>query len=146
MLRPPHHARRPAEDAGELHAIVVILETLALRTAPPPEPRAIDELRAANGRLAAAGDDRAAAADADAEIHALLTERCGDAQVLGLLEDARTALDRADPAPVPGGAEVARAIREHAAIIDALAAGDPARAAERLRVHLARRRPGAGAR
>ena len=146
MLRPPHHARRPAEDAGELHAIVVILETLALRTAPPPEPRAIDELRAANGRLAAAGDDGAAAVDADAEIHALLTERCGDAQVLGLLEDARTALDRADPAPVPGGAQVARAIREHAAIIDALAAGDPARAAERLRVHLARRRPGAGAR
>jgi len=143
MLRPPHHARRPAEDAGELHAIVVILETLALRTAPPPEPRAIDELRAANGRLAAAGDDRAAAADADAEIHALLTERCGDAQVLGLFGDARTALYRADPAPVPGGAEVARAIREHAAIIDALAAGDPARAADRLRVHLVRRRPGA---
>ena len=143
MLRPPHHARRPAEDAGELHAIVVILETLALRTAPPPEPRAIDELRAANGRLAAAGDDGAAAVDADAEIHALLTERCGDAQVLGLLEDARTALDRADPAPVPGGAEVARAIREHATIIDALAAGDPARAADRLRVHLVRRRPGA---
>ena len=141
MLRPPHHVCRPAEDAGELHAIVAILETLAVRTAPPPEPRAIDELRAANGRLAAAGDDRAAAADADAEIHALLTERCGDAQVLGLLEDARTALDRADPAPVPGGAEVARAIREHAAIIDALAAGDPARAADRLRVHLVRRRP-----
>ena len=141
MLRPPHHARRPAEDAGELHAIVVILETLALRTAPPPEPRAIDELRAANGRLAAAGDDRAAAADA--EIHALLTERCGDARVLGLLEDARTALARVDPAPVAGGAEVARAIREHAAIIDALAAGDPARAADRLRVHLVRRRPGA---
>ena len=143
MLRPPHHARRPAEDAGELHAIVVILETLALRTAPPPEPRAIDELRAANGRLAAAGDDGAAAVDADAEIHALLTERCGDAQVLGLLDDARTALARVDPAPVAGGAEVARAIREHAAIIDALAAGDPARAADRLRVHLVRRRPGA---
>ena len=40
----------------------MILETLAVRTAPPPEPRAIDELRAANGRLAAAGDDRAAVA------------------------------------------------------------------------------------
>ena len=141
MLRPPHHARRPAEDAGELHAIVVILETLAVRTARPPEPRAIDELRAANGRLAAAGDDRAAVADADAEIHALLTEPCGDAEVLGLLEDTRAALARVDPAPVAGGAEVARAIREHAAIIDALAAGDPARAAERLRVHLVRRRP-----
>ena len=142
MLRPPHHARRPAEDAGELHAIVAILETLAVRTAPPPEPRALDALRAANGRLAAA-DDRAAVAGAEAEIHALLTEPCGDADILGLLEDARTALDRADPAPVPGGAEVARAIREHAAIIDALAAGDPARAADRLRVHLVRRRPGA---
>ncbi len=82
-------------------------------------------------------------AEADAEIHALLTERCGDAQVLGLLEDARTALYRVDPAPVAGGAEVARAIREHAAIIDALAAGDPARAADRLRVHLVRRRPAA---
>ena len=112
-----------------------------MRTAPPPEPRAIDELRAANGRLAAAGDDGAAAVDADAEIHALLTERCGDAQVLGLLEDARTALGRVDPAPVAGGAGVARAIREHAAIIDALAAGDPARAAERLRAHLARTGP-----
>jgi len=146
MLRPPHHARRPAEDARELRAIVVILETLAVRTAPPPEPRAIDELRAANGRLAAAGDDRSALAEADAEIHALLTERCGDAQVLGLLEDTRTALYRVDPAPVAGGADVARAIREHAAIIDAVAAGDRARAADRLRVHLVRRPPTAGSR
>jgi DNA-binding GntR family transcriptional regulator len=146
MLRPPHHVRRPVEDAGELHAIVVILETLAVRSAPPPEPRAIDELRAANGRVAAAGDDRAAAAGAEAELHALLTEPCGDVQVLRLLEDARTALDRVAPAPVAGGAEVARAIREHAAIIDALAAGDPERAAERLRVHPVRRRPAARSR
>lgn len=85
----------------------------------------------------------AAVADAEAELHALLTEACGDAEILGLLEDARTTLARVDPAPVAGGAEIARAIRDHAAIIDALAAGDPARAAERLRAHLARRGPAA---
>jgi DNA-binding GntR family transcriptional regulator len=48
--------------------------------------------------------------------------------------------------PLAGEAEVARAIRELAAVIDALATGDPDRASERLRVHNVRRRPRASRR
>ena len=141
MLRPSLHAPRAAQDAGELHAIVVILETLAVRLAPARSPAAIDGLRAANGRLAAAGDDRHAAAGADAELHVLLTDPCGDDRVLDLLHTARCALDGAVPAVAVDRGDVARSIREHAAIIDALAAGDGDRASERLRAHLVRRRP-----
>lgn len=141
MIRPSHPLRRPVEDARELRAVVTILETLAVRIAPPPSAAALDALRAANGRLATAADDPCAAAAAGAEFHALLTEPCGDERLLELLATARDGLERARRVHRAGARDIPRAIREHAGIIDALAGGDPGRAADRLRAHLAGRRP-----
>jgi GntR family transcriptional regulator, transcriptional repressor for pyruvate dehydrogenase complex len=141
MIRPSHPLRRPVEDGRELHAVVTILETLAVRMAPPRSAAALDALRAANGRLATAGDDPCAAAAAGAEFHALLSDACGDERLLELLATAREGLSRARRVHRVDGRAIPRAIREHAAIIDALAAGDADRAADRLRAHLTRRRP-----
>jgi DNA-binding GntR family transcriptional regulator len=137
---PSHQVSPRAEDARELHAIVILLETLAVRTSPPPCPAAIDALRQANGRLAVA-PERVAVAAAEAEVHALLTEPCDDDRIVGLLDDARRGLARVARPRRFERLDVARAIREHAAIIDALAVGDRERAAERLRSHHLRRRP-----
>ena len=70
----------------------MVLETLAVRSGPLPGPDALVDLRATNGRLATAGGDQRAVAAAEAEFHARLTDPCGNAHILGLLEDARRRL------------------------------------------------------
>ena len=118
MSTDPVAGTAPLDEASvrELNAVAAILESLAVRLAPPFDAARRAALRAANARLRAAPDP-VSAAIADREVHRRLVEPGDDA------------------------GDVRRHAAEHDAIIDALAAGDVAAAAVRLRDHVAGRLP-----
>ena len=117
----------------ELHAVAAILESLAVRVAPPFTAPRRAALRAANARLRAA-DDPVSATIADRDVHRALVEACGDETLLDTLEPVQATLRRL-PA-IDSARAVARHAAEHDAIIDALAEGDNELAARRLRAHV----------
>ena len=122
----------------ELHAVAAILESLAVRLAPPFSAARRAALRSANARLRTAPDP-VTAAIADRDVHRALAEACGDDLLLGTLLPVQATLRRL-PAIQGAGAQ-RRHAAEHDAIIDALAARDTPLAAERLRAHVAGRLP-----
>jgi GntR family transcriptional regulator, transcriptional repressor for pyruvate dehydrogenase complex len=117
----------------ELHAVAAILESLAVRLAPPFTAARRAALRAANARLRTAPDP-VTAAIADRDVHRALAEACGDDSLLGTLLPVQATLRRL-PAIQGAGAQ-RRHAAEHDAIIDALAAGDNELASRRLRAHV----------
>jgi DNA-binding GntR family transcriptional regulator len=121
----------------ELNAVAVLLETLAVRLAPPFAAPRRAALRAANARLRAARDPVTAAV-ADREVHRRLVEGCADNALLATLRPVEAALRRLRPV---GGSSPRSHAAEHDAVIDALAAGDNALASERVRAHVAGRLP-----
>jgi len=135
----PAAAPPPLDEAQarELNAVAAILESLAVRLAPPFDGRRRARLRAANARLRAARGP-VAAAIADRDFHSGLVEPCPDEQLLATLRPVQEALQApaARTADAPG-----RHAADHDRVIEALADGDNARAAERLRAHLAARLP-----
>jgi DNA-binding GntR family transcriptional regulator len=124
-------------EARELNAIAGVLEALALRLSPAFDPAEIAELRIAGHRYRWSGDDASSLAVADHDFHSRLVERCGDERLLGTLGPVRDALYHWQTQLEPDAAQVARAAREHDAIVDALADGDHAAAAELVREHVA---------
>jgi DNA-binding GntR family transcriptional regulator len=123
------------DEVRELNAQAAILESLAVRQAPAYDAPRRARLRAANAALRAAHEP-VAAAIADHEVHLRLVEASSDPALLAALRRVRAALRPL----APGGAaahDVRRHADEHDAVIAALAAGDHARAAERLRRHVA---------
>jgi DNA-binding GntR family transcriptional regulator len=117
----------------EYNAVIALLESLAVRLSPPFDAQRRAALRAANARLRAASDP-VAAAIADRDVHRRLIEPGADAILLDTLRPAQTALR---PLAADGHAgDARRHAAEHDEIIDALAAGDIAAAADRLREHV----------
>jgi DNA-binding GntR family transcriptional regulator len=125
-------------EVRELHAVAVLLESLAVRLAPPFDAARRARLRAANARLRSAGHP-VAAAIADREFHRRLVEHCADTALLDTLGPVEAALHT--PAAFGRPGDVRRHAAEHDRVIDALGRGDTARAAERLREHVAGRLP-----
>jgi DNA-binding GntR family transcriptional regulator len=122
------------DEVRELNAQAAILESLAVRRAPAYDGPRRARLRAANAALRAAREP-VAAAIADHEVHLRLVEASSDPALLATLRRVRAALR---PLAAGGAAhDVRRHADEHDAVIAALAAGDHARAAERLRRHVA---------
>lgn len=122
----------------ELHAVQVILESLAVRQAPPFDAAHRARLRAANARLRAATDP-VTAAIADRDVHRALVERDAETSLLATLRPVQAALRRLPMTLGAGAAQ--RHAAEHDAVIAALAAGDHDLAARRLRGHLRGRLP-----
>jgi DNA-binding GntR family transcriptional regulator len=131
------HLDEPA--VRELNAVAAILESLAVRRAPAFDAARHARLRAANARLRRA-PDAVTAAIADCEVHALLVEPGADGDVLAMLRPVRGALRTCAAKRLGDSAD--RHAAEHDAVIDALADGDHALAAKRLREHVARGLPG----
>jgi DNA-binding GntR family transcriptional regulator len=129
-------------EARELNAIAGVLEALALSVTPDFDAVGIAELRMAADRYRWSGEDASSLAVADHDFHSRLVERCGDERLLATLAPVREALYRWQTRLEPDPAEVARAAREHTAIVDALARGDHVIAAELVREHVAGGLPG----
>ena len=124
-------------EARELNAIAGVLEALALRLSPAFDAVAIAELRLAGERFRWSGADASSLAVADHDFHSRLAERCGDERLLATLGPVREAIYRWQTQLLPDSAQVARAAREHDAIVDALGSGDHATAAQLVREHVA---------
>jgi DNA-binding GntR family transcriptional regulator len=124
-------------EARELNAIAGVLESLALRLSPAFDAAEIFELRMAGYRFRWSADDAGSLAMADHDFHSRLVERCGDERLLEILGPVRDALYRWQTQLEPDADEVARSAHQHDAIVDALADGDHATAADLVRAHVA---------
>jgi DNA-binding GntR family transcriptional regulator len=129
-------------EARELNAIAGVLEALALSVTPAFDAGGIGQLRTAGDRYRWSGEDASSLAVADHDFHSRLVERCGDERLLATLAPVREALYRWQTRLEPDPVEVARAAREHDAIVDALAGGDHVTAAQLVREHVAGGLPG----
>jgi DNA-binding GntR family transcriptional regulator len=118
-----------ALDAGELRELLpaaLILESLAVRVAPPFDEAAIERLRRASARLRRAAADPDAAAKAEDDFHGELVQCCADVRLRGMARSAQRAL-----LPYRRAAPVGAV--HHDAIVDALERGDNDAAADRIR-------------
>jgi len=111
-------------ELREAYPIVIILEGLAVRTAPEHSPSKIARLREINRRMSAQGADAMAASTLDFEFHEALYGDCGNEQLLSTLRPLKRMLQRYEYAYMGEGRNVARSVARHEEIADALQEGD----------------------
>jgi DNA-binding GntR family transcriptional regulator len=119
-------------EVHELYPAVLMLEATAILHAPPYEADAITSLREANATLVAAGDPEAGAR-ADDLFHQRLTENCGNPELLAVVRPMREQLMAYEYRYFSTAERRERSAAQHAAIIDALEAGEHERAAALIR-------------
>ena len=119
-------------EVHELYPAVLMLEATAILHAPPYEAGAIASLREANATLVAAGDSEAGAR-ADDLFHQRLTENCGNPELLAVVRPMREQLMAYEYQYFSTAERRERSAAQHAAIIDALEAGEHERAAALIR-------------
>ncbi|CAM4029166.1 GntR family transcriptional regulator [Deinococcus marmoris] len=122
--------------AAELYPVIEVLETLALHLALPHlGPEAFETLGAINGRLGQAllaGDARSAV-QADTDFHAVWITRADNTELQGTLHTLKRKLQRIELAYFDHQASAQASIHEHAALVEALQAGQMAAAESALR-------------
>jgi DNA-binding GntR family transcriptional regulator len=125
-------ARLDSRELRELYPVVLMLEAVAVRDAPPYSEQAIAAMRAANQKLRDA-TDAMDGSDADDEFHHALIADCGNQALLDVVLPVRHALLPYERVYFAGAERRARSAEQHEAIIDAVAAGEQARASELVR-------------
>ena len=131
-------------EVHELYPAVLMLEATAILHAPPYEADAIARLREANATLVAAGDSEAGAR-ADDLFHQRLTENCGNPELLDVVRPMREQLMAYEYQYFSTAERRERSAAQHAAIIDALEAGEHERAAGLIRENFTTALPGPNA-
>jgi DNA-binding GntR family transcriptional regulator len=126
--------RLDAREVRELYPAVLLLEALAVRHAPAFSEAVLDELRAANAQLHDAQDPESAC-QADDEFHRRLTADCGNERLLRVVHPIRRALLPYERVYFATAEHRARSAGQHDAIIEALAGGDHAGAANLVRAN-----------
>ncbi|WP_405487597.1 GntR family transcriptional regulator [Streptomyces sp. NBC_00096] len=130
---------RTPGDLAELAEVRALLEVPVMlrlaRTVAPGAWAALGPVAAETAEAAAAGD-LARYADADRAFHRAVLALAGNGQLLLVADD----LHRRSQWPLPGPSRIRRAdlvadAAEHVALLDALTAGDPARAEPLIRTH-----------
>jgi DNA-binding GntR family transcriptional regulator len=125
-------SRLDSREVRELYPAVLVLEAVAVRDAPPYDDAALERMREANARLEAASEAEAGAR-ADDLFHQRLIEGCGNQRLLDVVRPLRQALMAYERVYFSTDERRSRSAAQHAAIIDALAAGDQERAAAMVR-------------
>lgn len=130
-----------ARETRELFAARALVEADALRTvlARPADPALLVELAGIidDQRRLAGGDDLLAAADADRRLHRAWVAAAGNRVLVRFFDGLRDRQDRVTVAMLRrGGARPAELLAEHEAIVAAVVAHDPERAAELAAAHL----------
>jgi DNA-binding GntR family transcriptional regulator len=134
--RRTHVSPVTVKQAREVYPIMATLEGFAVRLAAPQmDADALDAMRAANARLAEALaiPDAGEATAADEAVHMAFVTRCGNDELIAVLEDLRSKVRRIERV-FWGTDETDRtpSVHDHAALIDALVAGDVAGAEQAL--------------
>jgi DNA-binding GntR family transcriptional regulator len=125
-------ARLDAGELRELYPVVLMLEAIAVRDAPPYGEQAVAAMRAANQRLRDA-TGAVDGSDADDEFHRALIADCGNQALLDVVLPVRRALLPYERVYFAGAERRARSADQHDEIVDAVAAGEHARAYELVR-------------
>lgn len=111
-------------EARELYPILHALEDLAVVKGGRPPREQLERLERMNDRLAAS-DDPEEAITLNFAWHRILTEPCGNRELLGLLDQYRMRVYRYEHTYYgPGEARLAYSVELHGRILDALRAGD----------------------
>ena len=121
-----------AREVEELYPAVLMLEATAVLHAPPYDADAIAGLREANAQLLAASDADAGAR-ADDLFHERMTECCGNPDLIAVVRPMRDQLMAYERQYFSTQERRERSAQQHAAITDALEAGDHERAAALIR-------------
>ena len=124
--------RLQSREVRELYPAVLVLEAVAVRDAPPSDAASLERMREANRALEAATDAEAGAR-ADDLFHQRLTEGCGNQRLLDVVRPLRQALMAYERVYFSTRPRRSRSAGQHAAIVDALAAGDQEGAAALVR-------------
>jgi DNA-binding GntR family transcriptional regulator len=133
-----------AREVEELYPSVLMLEATAILHAPPYDAGAIARLREANAQLLAARDS-VEGARADDLFHARLTENCGNPDLLTVLRPMREQLTAYERQYFSTAERREGSAAQHAAIADALEAGEHERAAALVRENFTTALPGRSA-
>jgi DNA-binding GntR family transcriptional regulator len=115
-------------EVREGYPVLILLEGLAVRSTPSYPPEAIARLREINAVMAGESEDAMAAATHDWEFHEELVRHCGNEQLLSTLRPLKRLMLRYECNYMSAQDFVSRSIHQHAAIIDALEAGENERA------------------
>jgi DNA-binding GntR family transcriptional regulator len=111
-------------ELRELYPVVLLLEGLAVRSAPGFDAAQLACLREINERMRAASDDPMVAATCDWEFHEELVRGCGNDQLLDTLRPLKRQLLRYEIAYMDEPERVGLSVAQHAAIADALERDD----------------------
>jgi DNA-binding GntR family transcriptional regulator len=125
-----------ARDVRETYPLIAALEVLAIRSADPATLPALGaRLRQLADELEAAGDDPRALRRLDDRWHAQLVAPSGNERLRRTLEGLKRVVRRYELAWLDDGERVELSAAQHAAIADALAAGDVEEAARLLELN-----------
>lgn len=116
------------------YPVMGALEALAMQLAGPALEANVAALRALNRRLAEA-KSKARQYELDRAFHALLTQDCGNARLLRLLETERARIQLVDGSHRRGMANLDGSLAEHDSLIAAIEGGRITEAAEILTTH-----------
>jgi DNA-binding GntR family transcriptional regulator len=133
-----------AREVEELYPAVLMLEATAILHAAPYDAAAIARMREANAELVAATDGEGGAR-ADDHFHEHITEACGNPELLAVVRPMRAQLMAYEREYFSTQERRERSAGQHAAIIDALEAGDHERAAGLIRENFTTALPGPNA-
>ncbi|MDB4950277.1 MAG: transcriptional regulator, GntR family [Gemmatimonadetes bacterium] len=113
-----------AGEVREVYPILWTLETLALRSSPPPTRARLAGLERNNREMAAAGDDPERRIDLDMAWHRTLLEGCGNEQLLAMVGTLKSVIRRYEYAYMHQAGLTPVSTATHEAIARAAAAGD----------------------
>ena len=119
-------------DLREIYPVALLLEGLAVRTAPPYSPEAISRLRAINEDMRRDAADPATSARHDHAFHDELVRRCGNDQLMSVVRPLKRMLLRYELAYMSETRNVGESARQHDQIIAALERHDNETAAARI--------------
>jgi DNA-binding SARP family transcriptional activator/DNA-binding GntR family transcriptional regulator len=123
-------------EARRLYPAAVVLESVAVRRAPPFDDEKLAGLREANAAFRAAAGDPAAAIAADDEFHRQLTAGCGNDELVAALLPIKRALLRYELVYMADPGRIERSAGQHDTIVAALERGNHAEAAQLLSENL----------
>ena len=111
-------------EVREGYPVVILLEGLAVRSAPEFPREAIARLREINAAMANERSDAMAAATHDYEFHEELARHCGNEQLLSTLRPLKRLMLRYEYHYMSAEDFVSRSVHQHEEIIQALERGD----------------------
>ena len=106
------------QEIHELYPIIAWLETLALKSSPPPSEALCAKMRRINAKLLSSAGAADEGLDLDREWHALLLEACPNTKLMEMIRQVQDLLVRYEYAYRSAGGMESASASDHEAILD----------------------------